>query len=31
VLRFEAETQARLEEIRTLFEHPLQTWIAELS
>jgi len=30
VLRFEAESQARLEEIRAFFEQPLQTWIAEL-
>ena len=31
VLRFEAESQIRLEEIRAFFEQPLQQWIAELS
>ncbi|MCJ2163498.1 MULTISPECIES: phosphomannomutase/phosphoglucomutase [unclassified Pseudodesulfovibrio] len=29
VLRFEAETQERLDEIRTMFEDKLKTWIAE--
>jgi phosphomannomutase/phosphoglucomutase len=30
VLRFEAETEDRLREIRAFFEEPLQTWIREL-
>jgi phosphomannomutase / phosphoglucomutase len=31
VLRFEAESQGRLEEIRSLIEGPIKGWIAELS
>jgi len=31
VLRFEAETEERLQEIRDFFEKPLQEWIEELS
>lgn len=31
VLRFEAETQKRLEEIRKFFEAPLKSWIEEMS
>ncbi|MFW6236643.1 MAG: phosphomannomutase, partial [Desulfovibrionales bacterium] len=31
VLRFEAESRERLEEIRSIIEDPLKGWIAELS
>jgi phosphomannomutase/phosphoglucomutase len=31
VLRFEAESEKRLEEIRSLIEQPLQKWIQELA
>jgi phosphomannomutase/phosphoglucomutase len=31
VVRFEAETEARLDEIRRLIEEPVAAWIKELS
>ena len=31
VLRFEAETEQRLKEIKELFETPIKNWIKELS
>jgi phosphomannomutase/phosphoglucomutase len=31
VLRFEAETEERLTEIRSFFEEPLQRWVAEMT
>ena len=30
VLRFEAESQERLDEIRAIIEEPLRTWIKEM-